>query len=333
MVFGRFGLSKEGFGHAQTLCPETSIEFVTARAEAIVAAQPIASDLSDDMAQCQAAEANGMTDPIIELCGRALSHPDAPDVWRLGALTRRATAYSRNDDLDRAIADLDAALALRPDSVDIYRQRSALRRDKGESTGGLADLAYALTLQPGFVPAYVDRAWLRLSGRDMPGARADFDKAIAAQPDQPRLHLGRGVVAYLAGDDGQAVGDFASVIQASTQAPYAVLWLALTQRRHQVDDGGALESGLAVLDLQQWPGPVLRFVRGEISPEELTAAAADADPETARKQDCEASFYSGALARITGDAPTAKARFEHARSVCSPDNIEYHAAEAELAAE
>lgn len=333
LVDGRFGVAKDGFTHAQTLCPESSIEFVTARAEALLAAQPISPVISDGMAQCQAADANEMTEPIIELCGRALSHSDAPDAWRLGALTRRATAYSQSGDLDRAIADLDAALALRPDSVDIYRQRSAYRRDKGDSAGGLADLDYALTLQPEFVPAYVDRAWARVSGRDMAGARADFDVAIAAQPGQPRLYLGRGVVAYLAGDNGQAATDFASVIQATGQAPYAVLWLALAERRGHVEDDGVLESGLAALDLQQWPGPILRFLQGEISIDDLSTAVADVDPESAKKQDCEASFYSGALARIAGDDTTAKDRFEHARDTCSPDNIEYHAAEAELAAE
>jgi len=76
----------------------------------------------------------------------------------------------------------------------------------------------------------------------------------------------------------------------------------------------------------------VRFVRGEISSTDLAAAAADSDPETGKKQDCEVSFYSAALARIVGDAAAAKAGLEHAISVCSPDNIEYHAAAAALAA-
>jgi lipoprotein NlpI len=333
LIDGRFGVAKDGFEHAQTLCPPTSIEFVTARAEAIAAAQPIAPDLSNDMLQCQAADANGVIAMIIDLCNTALGHPDAPDVWRVGALTRRATAYYKNGDLDRAIADLDAALVLRPDSIDVYRQRSNYRLEKGERTGGLADLSYALTLEPNFVPAYVDRAWARLAGHDAPGALADFSTAIAIQPDQPRLHLGRGVVAFLAGDDAKAAADFSAVIQATSKAPYAVLWLALTEKRHPGDDGGVLESGLAGIDQYQWPGPVVRFVRGEISAEDLATQAADPDPETAKKQDCEASFYSGALARIGGDEASAKARFEHARDVCSPENIEYHATQAELNAQ
>jgi lipoprotein NlpI len=328
---GKFGVAKDGFGHAQTLCPESSIEFVAARAEAIIAAQPIGADLSNDMLQCQAADANGDPAPMIDFCGKALSHPDAPDAWRVGALTRRATAYSRSGDLDHAIADLDAALVLRPDSIDVYRQRSAYRRDKGESSGGLADLAYALTLQPDFVPAYVDRAWIRLSSRDPSGALADFSRALAVEPDQPRLHLGRGVVAYLSGDDKQAAADFSAVIQATAQAPYAVLWLAVTARRGPIEDGGVLDTGLAALDLDQWPGPIVRFVRGEISPDDLATAAADPDPETARKQDCEASFYSGLLAKIAGDQASATVRYQHAVGVCSPDNIEFHAAQAALA--
>ncbi len=331
LVDGRFGVAKDGFEHAQTLCPQTSIEFVAARAEVIVAAQPIAPDLSNDMLQCQAADANGEIATIVALCSTALGHAAAPDVWRIGALTRRATAYYKSGDLDRAIADLDAALMLRPDSIDLYRQRSNYRLDKGESSGGLADLSYALTLEPNFVPGYVDRAWGRLAGRDAPGALADFSTAIAIQPDQPRLHLGRGVVAYLAGDDAQAAADFTTVIRATSQAPYAVLWLALTEKRHPGDDGGVLETGLAALDPYQWPGPVVRFIRGEISAEDLASQAADPDPTTAKKQDCEASFYSGALARITGDAASAKASLEHARDVCSPENIEYHAAQAQLA--
>ncbi len=89
-----------------------------------------------------------------------------------GALTRRATAYYKSGDLDRAIADLDAALMLRPDSIDIYRQRSNYRLDKGESTGGLADLSYALTLEPNFVPGYIDRAWGAARGARRTGARS-----------------------------------------------------------------------------------------------------------------------------------------------------------------
>jgi lipoprotein NlpI len=333
LVDGRAGVAKDGFEHAQTLCPQTSIEFVTARAEVIIAAQPIASDVQNDMRQCQAADANGITATIIDLCTTAVAHPDAPDVWRIGALTRRATAYYQGGDLDRAIADLDAALALRPDSIDLYRQRSTYRLNKGETTGGLADLSYALTLEPGFVPAYVDRAWAKLDGHDAPGALEDFSKAIAIQPDQPRLYLGRGVVAFLGGDDSRAAADFTAVIQVSSSAPYAVLWLALTEKRHPGDDGGVLETGVAGLDPYQWPGPAVRFVRGEISADDLVGQAIDPDPATAQKQDCEASFYSGALARITGDAAAAKTRLEHARSVCSPDNIEYHAVEVMLSAQ
>lgn len=332
LVDGRAGTAKDGFTHVQSLCPQDSIELVAARAEAIIAAEPVAPDLSNDMLQCQAADANGEIAPILDHCNRALSHPDAPDVWRIGALTRRATAYYRSGDLDRAIADLDAAAVLRPDSIEIYRQRSSYRLEKGEQSGGLADLAYTLTLQPDFVPGYVDRAWVKLSLGDKAGAAGDFSKAITIQ-DQPRLHLGRGVVAYVAGDDAQAVADFKTVIGASPRAPYAVLWLALTQKRHPTDDGGALDAGLAALDLEQWPGPVVRFVRGEISAADLATAAGDPDPKTAGKQDCEVSFYSGALALIAGDATTSKAGLEHAVSVCSSDNIEFHAAQALLAAE
>jgi lipoprotein NlpI len=332
LIDNRAGVAKDGFQHTQTLCPQTSIEFVTAQAETVVAAQPVAPDLSNDMLQCQAADANGDMAPILDYCSRALGHADAPDVWRIGALTRRATAYYKKGDLDHAIADLDAALALRPDSLEIYRQRSNYRLDKGERSGGLADLSYALTLEPNFVPAYIDRAWARLADRDTAGALADFSKAIAIQPDQPRLHLGHGVIAFLAGDDAQAAADFSAVIQANAAAPYAVLWLALTEKRHPGADGGVLESGVAALDAYQWPAPIVHYLRGEISAEDLATQAADPDPETARKQDCEASFYSGALARIAGDEASAKPRLGHARSVCSPDNLEFHAA-SELAAQ
>src|SRR5262249_40279347 len=123
-VDGRFGVAKDGFTHAQSLCPQDSVEFVTARAEAIAASQPIDPGVSDDFLQGQAADNNAVTESIIDYCSRALAHADAPDVWRVGALTRRATAYHQSGDLDRAITDLDAAARLRPDSIDVYRQRS-----------------------------------------------------------------------------------------------------------------------------------------------------------------------------------------------------------------
>ena len=332
LIDGQVGVAKEGFSRAPLFCAKGSLEFDAAKAELVLAANLAGNTTSTDLFACQDADKAGDNDGVIAACGRALGHPDIVDAWRFGALTRRAKAYNRAGEPLKAVADLDAAVTLRPDASEIYRTRGLYRLDLGETEGGLADLAYALTLEPQSIEIRVTRGWAFQALGRTDRALADFTAAIALQPDNPRLLLGRGVVAYLAGADQPAMSDFTAAIRAAPQgAPYAVLWLTLAGLRSRQDPGQDLADGAAVLDPAAWPAPVLAFVQGKMTEQDLASAAADPDPATAVRQDCEAAFYSGEAARIVGDAAAARTRLQHARDVCSPDNLEYRAAVAELA--
>ncbi len=58
--------------------------------------------------------------------------------------------------------------------------------------------------------------------------------------------------------------------------------------------------------------------------------AADADPQTAQRKECEAAFYMGEIDLIADRSAEAKTRFQQASEICSKDSFEKAAAEAEL---
>ncbi len=67
---------------------------------------------------------------------------------RIKALIARGAAYSREDQVDRAIADYDVALRLDPRLADIFNVRGELWRKKGDRPHALADFGAALKLNP-----------------------------------------------------------------------------------------------------------------------------------------------------------------------------------------
>jgi len=335
LIDGHPVIAAKGFAQAQSVCAADTVEQDAAKALALIAARPVDARGAGDMASCNGAGEAGY-DPatIIGACGTALADPDLPDAWRMGALSLRAAAYRRAEDTPKAIADLDAATALEPGNAELYRLRGLYRLDQGEADGGLADLTYALQLDPEFAEARINRAWARVSRGETAPAISDLTHAIALTPHQPRAYLSRGVVAYLAGEDAHAVSDFSLAIDvaAPQPAPYALLWLALAVKRSHLDDGGHLAAGEAALDPAQWPAPILRFLQGEIGATDLATAATDPtlDPQDATQRDCEASFYYGESARLSGDTAEAKRNLTHARDTCTGGTLEYNAAAFEL---
>jgi tetratricopeptide (TPR) repeat protein len=107
-----------------------------------------ATDLQADPAPCVAAITANDDDKIIAVCGALIDNEKTLKADRIKALIARSGAYDRKDQVDRAIADDNAALQLDPTLADIFNARGELWRRKGDRPRALADFAAAIKLNP-----------------------------------------------------------------------------------------------------------------------------------------------------------------------------------------
>jgi len=83
-------------------------------------------------------------DVAIEVCSVLLKNK---------ALAGRAKAYMQKKQFDKAIADFDRALELKPDNPALYYQRAEAFLQKGNDQRAIEDLTAAILLKPSFRPA------------------------------------------------------------------------------------------------------------------------------------------------------------------------------------
>ncbi len=117
------------------------------------------------------------------------------------------------DDVDGALADLDAAVTLSApagvdgeDLADIYVRRADARYAANDTDGADADLATALGLWPDHGLAHNNRAAYRLDANDLDGALADATEAARLDPDDA-LFLATLAEIHAARGDGAAALD------------------------------------------------------------------------------------------------------------------------------
>src|SRR5262249_49984855 len=85
-------------------------------------------------------------------------------------------------DVDRAIADYDAAIRINPKYAFAYGNRGVAWRSKGDLDRALADLTEAIRLDGGYTGALTHRGMTYESMGQPDKARSDFTAALAAPP-------------------------------------------------------------------------------------------------------------------------------------------------------
>lgn len=143
-----------------------------------------------------------------------------------------------------ALADLDRAIALKPDYRQAYQLRSELRRDK-DLPGAISDLDHVIaaysaganepkpdgitTSSPSSADTtranlYMTRAAMKRLSDDLDGALADYDRAIAIYPANGYNYSTRGMARQEKGNLIGAIADYSTYKeltgdQAGTRAP------------------------------------------------------------------------------------------------------------------
>ena len=109
-------------------------------------------------------------------------------------------------EFDRALADLDRAIALEPDNANIYDDRGNVWRDRGRFDRAVEDYDKAIALSPGFAFAFYNRSQAHYLAGRFKEALADAVKAAALNENAQSLSL-RGLIQEKLGARDLALAD------------------------------------------------------------------------------------------------------------------------------
>ena len=96
------------------------------------------------------------------------------DVWPL---------WSRKGDFDKALADLNKAIELTPNSAEAYHDRGWAYLLKGDLDEAVADFNRAVDMEPSYAEAYCNRGLARKGQGRRAEAIADLGKCIELTSD------------------------------------------------------------------------------------------------------------------------------------------------------
>jgi lipoprotein NlpI len=269
-----------------------------------------------DSLECFAAYFQHDYDTALALCNRALQSGDLSNQQFVNTLNYRGGVYVGKGDYDKAVEDYDQAIRLKPDDASTYNNRGIAYSHKGEYDRAIQDFDQAIRLKPDDDSAYVGRASAYANRGEYDQAIQSFDQAIRLDPDSTYAPLWRAQLLFELARFSDAGDALEKLINANPQIAEGVLWLALARWRagESVNDKPTAQA--QALDLEKWPGPVVRLYLGQISRDAVQAAAGDPDPKIAKRQSCEAAFYIAELDLVSGQAEAAKPGFHHVIDIC-----------------
>jgi YidC/Oxa1 family membrane protein insertase len=153
--------------------------------------------------------------------------PKDPDAY-----INRAAAYQSKNDYDRAIADLNEAIRVQPDYAAAYNNRCFTRAIAGRDLEkAIADCDAALSLGVDVSLALGTRGIAQLKRGAPDRAIADFSAAVGKNPEDAGALFGRGFAKLKSGDSNGGNSDItaARAIQADIADEYAGYGLKLDQ--------------------------------------------------------------------------------------------------------
>lgn len=307
-----------------------------------------------DLKAAQAAADKGTGDEAIQLFTQALAAGDlsADDqfVARAGrgreyaARSLIADAFGRHEDGQRlrtnAIADLTAALGLKPNDQSMLVERGQDYHMNQQFDLAIADFSAALKLSNSPSTLLQRAASLRAKGA-YEEAKADYTAALAIETRDPGLdpwdiYNERGYTEFLAAQYDAAVADFdkARTLGASSRAddvlwlPYQLAWLHIAHVRAGRNDAEELKKLSAGINDKQWPGSLLALFLGEIRLEDV--ASPSAHGAMGRSRECNLSLFAGEDALGKGNREQAQKLILRAREVCNIHTLQYLVAGTEL---
>src|SRR5262245_5115076 len=163
---------------------------------------------------------------------RAIADFDAAirlDPGKAMAYGQRGNAWRSKGDQERALADYEAAIRIDPHNPAVFRDRGILWRRHGDLDRALVDFERAIRLGFSDSDAYNERGLVWYEKRRYERAIADFNQAIKINPKLVSAFVNRGVAWRGKGDLDRAIADFDQAIRIEPSMPAAHYNLDLTR--------------------------------------------------------------------------------------------------------
>lgn len=262
----------------------------------------------------------------------------APCVWAAGyPLLNIGVDYFNQERFADAVGWLDKAIAagdLTQDQLAVaHFDRGLALVQTGAPDKAVDDFSAALAIRPNDIQIAVSRAFSYVTIHQPEKALSDLNQLQSSRPDNQVLNFERGLVNWQAGHFEDANDAFTKA--AKSGQPYPWLWLQLTNVKlgRPITVYSYDSSPIAGLHYRNqsrlgWPGPLLAFFEGEHD-EAFVQDALKQDGVT-EGMNCEANFYLSEWHILHGDRQGARPLMEKASIDCPKSFLEYRMAQFEM---
>jgi len=206
----------------------------------------------------------------------------------------------------------------------------------GDRAAALRTLDSALQRKPGDPSLMIAQAQVYMQIADFQRALGLLDTALASAQtpiERSSALLYRGHANFNLGNYAQSADDFDATLAGrpsfkAKQGP--LLWRYAAQVRARRDARAALTRDVGAESLNEWPGPIIRYLIGKSTAGELEVAAESDDAAKRTNGKCPAAFFMGMDAVRSGNKQRAREQFQLAQARC-PTTSEFNwAASSEL---
>jgi tetratricopeptide (TPR) repeat protein len=157
----------------------------------------------------------GLLEQVIAACTLVIDKVPGDESERFRALIDRGLAFFRANDLDRALEDSSAALALKPDDPIALNNRGQIHQHRKELDLAIADFDKAVAANPGAYATYANRSIaFRLKG-DFIRALADAERCVELAPKFGGCYMARGLAREKLGEAERVLPDLSKAVELS----------------------------------------------------------------------------------------------------------------------
>lgn len=201
-----------------------------------------------------------------------------------------------------AIPSFDKALRLNPRYTEAYNARGVTYNEMAQYERALKDYDAALGLNPKYAEAYFNRGNAYNDLGQAEKALRDYDEAIRLDQEYVGAYYNR-ALAYMALRRGEAAADARAYLklkgwkEENLRDQYMVLFAHFGDRwaKREAEAKQILDEAVSKCDPTKWPYPIIRYLRRDLTVQDLLAAATDVDKKT------EARTYLGLDLLLVGN--------------------------------
>ncbi len=233
----------------------------------------------------------------------------APDPKNIVLRARLIDALVKLREIDRALEHADFLVERRPDADYPYSIRAEVYEWADRYADAVRDLSVLIDRHPSEAGYYLRRCINYRCLGEGRKALADAEKALQLRGATSYVLAARGCSYEAAGDLEKALEDYRKAAELDEEKRYFTIWSCLVLRKlgRRAEADALIRDFLKGLaDKDEWIGPVIRYLAGELAEDEVFRLAKHDDPETEREQHCEAFYYVAAAHLAAGDLDRAE---------------------------